>query len=465
MPGMKGIQHDLVACRHGHSLCPFPQRAHLFTPSLSAARLSRVQPSPVRCTERSGQMLPFWPEHSKHSLALHAGRMGRTKQRGCRASALSAIQHSDLAIWTVLSACAAASQVIQVRTKLGSTVGSPILAIIAGLVCSMAGLLPIQSGVYDTIWQSIMPLAAALFLLEADLRGLFSSARDTTVAFVLASVGTLVGTAVAWMALSQRLGAGGWQLAAALTASYIGGSINFAAVSASLATPGPLVAAAMAADNIAMACYLAIISFCPAENVPLRTAANPAALRDAGVKAAVSSESMAMSLAAAMLACCAGLLLDRLILAGSGLGFAALSASAMASVAGMWTAKQGQPANTFAGAEALGGTLMLLFFVTIGAAAGSPGSLLNCGWLAVFMSVQLAVHLLVVLGVGKLAGIPMQALLTASNAAIGGPGTAAAMASSRGWTSQVTPALLTGSLGYSVGTPIGLAVGAFLQHM
>lgn len=69
----------------------------------------------------------------------------------------------------------------------------------------------------------------------------------------------------------------------------------------------------------------------------------------AGVKAAVSSESMAMSLAAAMLACCAGLLLDRLILAGSGLGFAALSASAMASVAGMWTAKQGQPANTFAG--------------------------------------------------------------------------------------------------------------------
>lgn len=89
-----------------------------------------------------------------------------------------------------------------------------------------------------------MPLAAALFLLEADLRGsdnppahcsvraeqycqamskipndcasalfrLFSSARDTTVAFVLASVGTLVGTAVAWMALSQRLGAGGWQV-------------------------------------------------------------------------------------------------------------------------------------------------------------------------------------------------------------------------------------------------------------
>lgn len=63
---------------------------------------------------------------------------------------------------------------------------------------------------------------------------------------------------------------------------------------------------------------------------------------------------------------------------------------------------------THAGAEALGGALMLLFFVTIGAAAGSPGSILHCGWLAGFMIVQLTVHLLVVLGIGKLVGIPMQ---------------------------------------------------------
>ena len=168
---MKSMQHDLSACRHGHSLGPLPQRLHHLMPVRSEARLSRVQPSQgVRCTETSARRPPFWPEHSKHSLALHAGRMGRTKQRECRASALSAVQHSDLAIWTVLSICAAASQVllcqhralclvsdslpqaqygifyiqgIQVRTKLGSTVGSPILAIIAGLLCSMAGKQPV----------------------------------------------------------------------------------------------------------------------------------------------------------------------------------------------------------------------------------------------------------------------------------------------------------------------------------
>ncbi len=51
---------------------------------------------------------------------------------------------------------------------------------------------------------------------------------------------------------------------------------------------------------------------------------------------------------------------------------------------------------------------MLLFFVTIGAAAGSPRSILGCGWLAMFMIVQLAVHLGIVLGVGRAAGLPMQ---------------------------------------------------------
>ena len=51
---------------------------------------------------------------------------------------------------------------------------------------------------------------------------------------------------------------------------------------------------------------------------------------------------------------------------------------------------------------------MLLFFVTIGAAAGSPRSILGCGWLAIFMIVQLAVHLGIVLAVGRAAGLPMQ---------------------------------------------------------
>ena len=60
-------------------------------------------------------------------------------------------------------------------------------------------------------------LAALHALHDVSLCGgamlrIFSSARDTMLAFVLASVGTLVGTAVAWLLLSQQLGPGGWQV-------------------------------------------------------------------------------------------------------------------------------------------------------------------------------------------------------------------------------------------------------------
>lgn len=57
----------------------------------------------------------------------------------------------------------------------------------------------------------------------------------------------------------------------------------------------------------------------------------------------------------------------------------------------------------------------------------------------------------------------LQVVLTASNANIGGPATATAMAASRGWPHMVRPAMLTGSLGYAVGTAIGCAVSQWLR--
>ena len=51
---------------------------------------------------------------------------------------------------------------------------------------------------------------------------------------------------------------------------------------------------------------------------------------------------------------------------------------------------------------------MLLFFVTIGAGAGSISALLGTGWLTAFIAVQLLVHLGITVGIGRLLGLPMQ---------------------------------------------------------
>lgn len=57
---------------------------------------------------------------------------------------------------------------------------------------------------------------------------------------------------------------------------------------------------------------------------------------------------------------------------------------------------------------------MLLFFVTIGAAAGSLGALLQTGWLAGFIMLQLGVHMAFTLGVGRLFHLPMEVRYTRS---------------------------------------------------
>ena len=71
------------------------------------------------------------------------------------------------------------------------------------------------------------------------------------------------------------------------------------------------------------------------------------------------------------------------------------------------------------------------------------------------MSVNMAVTLLV----GKLFGFNLEELLISSNATIGGPTTAAAMAISKGWDDLVLPAMLVGVWGYVIGNWIAIALG------
>ena len=52
-------------------------------------------------------------------------------------------------------------------------------------------------------------------------------------------------------------------------------------------------------------------------------------------------------------------------------------------------------------------------------------------------------------------------LLTASNANIGGPATACALAAGRGWSSLLVPALLVGNTGYVIANMVGLLLFKF----
>ncbi len=81
---------------------------------------------------------------------------------------------------------------------------------------------------------------------------------------------------------------------------------------------------------------------------------------------------------------------------------------------------------TYTGSSQLGSALLLVFFAVIGAGAGNLGQLSTCWSMVMFMTCMVLVHWTVLAIVGRgLLKLPMDVLILASNANIGGPATAA----------------------------------------
>lgn len=99
--------------------------------------------------------------------ALSQPRFARTS---CKCTAASALVQDGWPLWAALSACAAGGQVLEQRTSFGAALSAPLLSLLLALLLSAAGILPTANPVYDMIWTYIMPLGAALYLLESDLR-------------------------------------------------------------------------------------------------------------------------------------------------------------------------------------------------------------------------------------------------------------------------------------------------------
>jgi uncharacterized membrane protein len=110
-----------------------------------------------------------------------------------------------------------------------------------------------------------------------------------------------------------------------------------------------------------------------------------------------------------------------------------------------------------------GNVMMYIFLASVGATADIWELVALGPVLFIFAMIIISVHTIVLFGVGKVLRLDLAELAMASAVCIGGPSSAAALASAKGWKDLLIPGVLAGSFGYAIGSFIGITVVEWMR--
>lgn len=380
-----------------------------------------------------------------------------------------------------------------------SRLGASLLAIVLGALISNLGLVPVSSPVYDMITGPLTSLAIAWLLLSVSFGDVRRAGPSMLKAYGLAAVGTALGAFVAALIFAGVFGADTWRLAGVMTGTYTGGSLNFVSVGREVELPDALFAGANAADAATTAIWMVatlmlpvwLARFYPVQApvggsstpVPIGAEAAGGDRRGGAVQRDLPPPGRYGSSGAAEpegvphpFFFREGIsTLDLATLGALGVGLLMIAAflgellPAVPSILWLTTLALilgNVPGLTIPRGGFQMGTLALHFFFVVIGIYSRVSEILSVGievfWLTL---VVVGIHGVVVYGGGRLARLDPGTLSVASQAAVGGPSSALAVAVSREWTGLVLPGVAVGLLGYAVGNYLGVGVASLVRSL
>lgn len=384
-------------------------------------------------------------------------------------------------LWAILVGIAAISIFLEQRYQFAAKLTGAIIALVGAMILSNLNIIPIESPVYDQVWEYVIPLAIPLLLFRSNIFKIWKESRRLLFIFLISSVGTVVGVGAGFLLLHQFIPELD-KIGAMMTGSYIGGGVNFAALSTKFQTPGELVSATVVADNSVMAFYFIVLITLPNMTFIKKyfkrlynsnDDANSNQAEAYWKRNEISLKDIAYSISIAFVLVAISFKISEIVneyipknnhfmeILVSIIGDQFLLLTTLTLVTVAMFSKFFENLNA---SDELGTFLIYIFFVVIGVPASIPIIIKTAPLLFIFVAVILIFNLSITLCFGKLFKFNIEEMLLASNANAGGPTTAAALAISKGWQGLVGPILIIGTLGYVIGNYVGTLMGYFLSQ-
>lgn len=378
-------------------------------------------------------------------------------------------------IWAVLLIIVVLAMTIEKKYKWGQVLTGAVIALIFAVILTNLKVLPMESTVYDTVWDYAIPLSIPMLLFRSNMRKIFKESGKMLLLFTIGSVGTVLGALIAFGLLKNSIPNLG-NITGMMTGSYIGGGVNFVALSQVFDLDKTMVSATTVADNFNMAIYFVILSALPnlgffRKNF-IQSESSSEHKDEFNKKTYISTFDLAVIFATS-----AAIVAVSNVIAG----FFAVKIPTTNAFSLLLNQLFGNPYliittltmilttafpkyfENISGAEEVGSFLIYIFFVVIGVPASIPLIIKTAPLLLVFCFIMVLINMLMVLLGAKLLKVSLQEAIIASNANIGGPSTAAAMAISKGWYHLIGSGIFAGLFGYIIGNYLGTIVGNVLM--